>query len=133
MEYEDYPKHIRQHWKNIEDDWDKAFDLRGSRRYKARNNVRDYFCGKLDGFEIRNENDRKHFKKELLEAKWKSEESQRAQYCCAKLEEEREKFYKIRDKLFHETLALKEEIKALKEKNAHLQAQIRCMEAPTPV
>ena len=126
MDYEDYPKHIRKHWKDIESDWNAAWDHRGGRRMKARNNVRDYFCGKLHGFEIRNENDRKHFKKELVEAKWKSEESQRAQYCCDKLEEEREKFYKIRDKLFHENLALKE-------KNAHLQAQIRCMEAPTPV
>ena len=57
----------------------------------------------------------------------------RANYCCDQLDKERKKLYKIRDKLFHETLALKEEIKALKEKNAHLQAQIRCLEAPTPV
>ena len=133
MDYEDYPKHIRQHWKDIESDWNAAWDQRGGRRMKARSNVRDYFCGKLHGFEIRNENDRAYFEKELAEAKWKSEESERAEYCRKKLQEEREKFYKIRDKLFHENLALKEELKALKEENAHLQAQIRCMEAPTPV
>ena len=46
-----------------------------------------------------------------------------------KIDKEREKNSKLVDKNYDLTL----EIKALKEKNAHLQAQIRCMEAPTPV
>ena len=113
MEYEDYPKHIRKQWKDVEEDWEKAFDLRGRRRYAARNNVRDYFCGKLHGFEIRNENDRKYFEKQMAEAKWKSEEYKRAERCTESLEKELEKSYHM-----------KMEIIRVKKENVALQAQI---------
>jgi len=46
-----------------------------------------------------------------------------------KIDDERVRNSKLVDKNW----AQEKEIKALKEKNAHLQAQIRCMEAPTPV
>ena len=125
MEYEDYPKHVRRHWKDVETDWEKAFDLRGRRRYEARNNVRDYFCGKLHGFEIRNENDRKHFEKVMTEAKWKSDESKRAQYCCDRLQEEREKNYKLRD----ENYALSLENEAQRTQLAAIDSQLKELEA----
>ena len=49
----------------------------------------------------------------------------RAQYCCDKLQEERKEFYKTRDRLFQENLALKEE-------NARLKAQIPPSEPSSP-
>ena len=125
MEYEDYPKHVRQHWKDVESDWEKAFDLRGRKRYAARNNVRDYFCGKLHGFEIRNENDRKHFEKEMVEAKWKSDEHLRANYCCDKLVEEQMKNSKLRD----ENYALCLENEAQRTQLAAIDSQLKELEA----
>jgi len=53
----------------------------------------------------------------------------RAQYCCDKLQEERKEFYKTRDRLFQENLALREENEAQRTQLAAIDSKLKELEA----
>ena len=106
MEFADYPKYLRDQWKEIITEWNRAMDRRGRRRDVAIDEVRDWMLGKLAGLQERNQRDREYWEVES----WKSDEYKRAE----RLEES---VCKLEDKVYEqqmEILALKAEILALR-------------------
>ena len=109
MEFADYPKHLRDQWKEIITEWNRAMDRRGRRRQEAVEEVRDWMLGKLAGLEERNRRDKEWFELEILKESWKSDEYKRAE----RLEES---LCKLEDEIYvqkMEMLTLKKEISEL--------------------
>jgi len=120
MEFADYPKYLRDEWRDIQESWNRAMDRRGRRRAEAIDEVRDWMMGKLAGLHERNKRDREYWEVES----WKSDEYKRAE----RLEES---VCKLEDKVYEqqmEILALKTEILARK-REIQLEAGVNLQKA----
>ena len=116
-EYHDMPDEIFKAIQKFADALDEVCRLRKKRKDRKKELVYHYAHAR-NGDRIVREEHEKGYKKE----------HERANYCCDKLQEEREEFYKVRDKLFQENLALKDENQALSLENEARLAQIKGME-----
>ena len=93
MEFADYPKHLRDEWKDIQASWDRAFDRRGRRRQLAVDQVRDWVMGKLFGYEERYKRLNQECEYRYAKETWKSEEYERAERCTESLDVANDKLY----------------------------------------
>ena len=110
MEFADYPKHLRDKWSEIKKVWRVAFDRRGSKRYEAIEDLRDWLMSILHGYEKQIKKLDEDWECRFAKEMWKSEEWARAE----RLEES---LCKLEDKIYEQKMqiyALQDEIAALK-------------------
>ena len=96
MEFADYPKHLRDKWKDIEDTFNRAVDRRGRRRQEAVNDVRDWMMSLLHGYEERNDKLKEDFECRFAKEMWKSEEWERAEVLEESLTAQENENYALR-------------------------------------
>ena len=118
-QYDDMPKEIFRAVMKFAAALDELCRLRKTRKDRMKEIIHHYAHARNGDFMAR-ENQQVAFDtnlatimKEANEGKWKTDESRRAQYCCDRLQEEREKNSKLQD----ENYALKKKIKELEASN----------------
>ncbi len=134
-QYDDMPPEIFKAIMKFERGLDAMMRLRGKNRATRKEEMVFHYAHARNGDRIAREGQQKAFDKNLEEAKWKTDESKRAQYCCDKLVEEQMKNSKLRDEnyaLCLENEAQRTQLAAIDSKLKELEAKFRPSEPSEP-